>query len=62
MPVYCLGGIRYEGGVNLIQAFMYNVGTCRPDVKEEIHVEDHKNESTDAGHRGGPLRSSDEGR
>jgi len=40
VPVYCLGGIRYEGGVNLIQAFMCNVGTCRSDVKGEIQVED----------------------
>jgi len=26
--------------VNLIQAFMYNVGTCRSDDKGEIQVED----------------------
>jgi hypothetical protein len=40
VPVYRLNGIRYGGGVNLIQAFMCNVGTCRPDVKGEIQVED----------------------
>ena len=40
VPVYRPGGIRYGGGANLIQAFMYNVGTCRSDVKGEIQVED----------------------
>ncbi len=40
IPVYRLDGIRYGGGVNLIQAFMCNVGTCRSDNKGEIQVED----------------------
>jgi len=40
VPAYRLNGIRYGGGVNLIQAFMYNVGTCRSDGKGEIQVED----------------------
>jgi hypothetical protein len=40
VPVYRLNGIRYGGGVNLIQAFMCNVGTCRSDDKGEIQVED----------------------
>ena len=39
-PVYCLGGVRHKGGVNLIQAFAWNLGTCRPDVKGETQVED----------------------
>ena len=39
-PVYRLNDIRYGGGVNLIQAFMRNVGTCRSDDKGEIQVED----------------------
>jgi hypothetical protein len=39
-PVYWLGGIRHEGGVTLIQAFLCNVGTCRFDDKGEIQVED----------------------
>ena len=39
-PVYCLGGVRHKGGVNLIQAFAWNLGTCRPDVKGEAQVED----------------------
>ena len=37
-PAYCLGGARHKGGVNLIQAFVRNVGTCRLDVKGEIQV------------------------
>ena len=61
VPVYRLNGIRYGGGVNLIQAFMCNVGTCGSNDEGEIRWT-HKNESTDAGHRGGPPRSSDEGR
>lgn len=61
-PVYCPDGIRYRGGVKLVQAFMRNMGTCRFDVKGEIQVgSPHKNESTDAGHRGGTARSSVEG-
>ena len=40
VPAYRLNGIRYGGGANLIQAFMWNVGTCRSDAKGEIQVED----------------------
>lgn len=55
-------GIRHKGGVTLIQALVRNLGTCRPDVKGEIQAEGlRKDESTDAGHRGGATRSSDEG-
>jgi len=39
-PVYCPNGGRHKGGVNMILAFEWNVGTCRSDVKEEIQVED----------------------
>jgi hypothetical protein len=38
-PAYCLGGVRHKGGVNLIQASVRNVGTCRLDVKGEAQVE-----------------------
>jgi hypothetical protein len=31
---------RYGGGVNLVQAFVCNVGTCCSDGKGEIQVED----------------------
>jgi hypothetical protein len=44
----------------MILAFEWNLGTCRSDAKGEIQVEDHKDESTDAEHRGGLPRSSDE--
>ena len=58
-PAYCLGGVRHAGGVNLDQALVWNVGTCRPDAKGETQVERlHEGESTDAGHRGGPTRTS----
>jgi hypothetical protein len=39
-PVYCLGGVRHRGGVNLNQASVWNVGTCRSDGKGETRVED----------------------
>ncbi len=55
-------GIRHKGGVTLIQALVRNLGICRPDVKGEIQVEGlHKDESTDAGHRGGDVCSRAEG-
>ncbi len=55
-------GIRHKGGVNLIQALVRNLGTCRPDVKGEIQAEGlRKDESTDAGHRGGDVCSRVEG-
>ncbi len=60
-PAYCLGGVRHKGGVNLNQAFVWNVGTCGPDDKGETQVRGpHEGESTDAGRRGGITRSSDE--
>ena len=59
VPAYCLDGVRHAGGVNLIQAFVRNVGTCRPDVKGETQGgSTPKGESTDAGHRDGPTRIS----
>ena len=39
-PVYCLGGVRHAGGMNLSLALVWNVGTCRPDAKGEIQVEE----------------------
>ena len=45
--------------MNLDQALVGNVGTCRPDAKGETQVgSTHEGESTDAGHRGGPTRTS----
>lgn len=47
--------------MNLIQAFVGNVGSCRPDVKEKSKWRPHEDESTDAGHSGGVARTSEEG-
>jgi hypothetical protein len=38
IPVYCLNGVRYRGGMNLIQALVWNVGNWCPDKKGEIQV------------------------
>ena len=58
-PVYCLDGVRHAGGVNLIQALVWNVGTCRSDAKGEAQVgSTYEGESTDAGHRDGLTCSS----
>ena len=35
-----MGGIRHKGSANLIQALVWNVGTCRSDDKGEIQVEE----------------------
>jgi len=57
-----LGGVRHKGGMNLILAFVGNVGSCRPDVKGEIQGgSPTKGESTEAGHSGGVACSSGEG-
>lgn len=48
--------------MTLFQALVRNVGTCRPDAKGEIQAASRrKDESTDAGHRGGNTRSREEG-
>ena len=56
IPVYCLSGVRHKGGVTLDRAHVQNVGTCREKFKRRSR----KNESTEAGHRGGTTRNSDE--
>lgn len=35
-PVFCLRGNRHEGGASPVQAFVWNVGTYRSDVKGEL--------------------------
>ena len=61
-PAYGLVGVRRIGGVTLIQALVWNMGTCRPDAKGATQVGGpHECLSTDAGHGGGAARSSDEG-
>ena len=42
----------------MIQAFIGNVGTCALMLREKFKWKTHKNESIDAGHRGGVTRSS----
>ena len=55
-------GARLGGGVNPDQALLWNVGTCRPDVKGEAQVGGpRKSRSTEAGQRDGAARSRDEG-
>ena len=55
-------GVRLEGGVNLDQAFLRNVGTCRFDVKGASQTGDPRQTlSTKAKHRGRAVRSRDEG-
>ncbi len=51
-PAYCLGGVRHKGGVNLNQAFVWNVGTfasrgCKRDggrpseVGMQVQISNH---------------------
>ena len=38
-PAYWLDGVRHEGGVSVVQALVWNVGTCRLDAKGEVQAE-----------------------
>jgi len=38
-PFYCPGGNRHKDGMTCIQAFVWNLRTCRSAVKGEIQVE-----------------------
>lgn len=61
-PVYGSTGVRHEGGVIVIQAWMRNVGTCRSDAKGDAQAgSPRKRLSTEAGHRGGATHSRNEG-
>ena len=55
-----LGDIRHKGGVTLPQAFVWNVGTCRLDVKRDVQGRNPKGQRIDARHRDGATRSSEE--
>lgn len=60
-PVYGSTGVRHEGGVILIQAWMRNVGTCRSDAKGDAQAgSPRKRLSTEAEHRGGVARRREE--
>lgn len=55
-------GVRLVGGVNLVQAFVRNRRTCRPDDKGGGQAGNPcEAQSTDAGHRGRTVRSRVEG-
>ena len=55
-------GVRHEGGVTVILASIRNVRTCRSDVKGAGQAGGPcKTLSTEAEHRGGVARSSEEG-
>jgi hypothetical protein len=61
-PVDCPHGVRHGGGVTLLWAPVRNVGTCRSAAKGEAQVgSPHKSKSTEAKHRGGGVRSREEG-
>jgi len=61
-PADCPTGVRHEGGVTLRQASIRNTGTCHPDGKGATQAVSHREGlSTDAGYRGGDVRSRDEG-
>jgi len=61
-PVYGSTGVRHEGGVTLIQAWIRNVGTCRSDAKGDAQAgSPRKCQNTEAGHRDGGARSKEEG-
>jgi len=59
--VYCPVGVRHEGGVNSVQALVWNVGTCTPMPRERLKRPTRKSQSTEAGCRGGVACSSEEG-
>ena len=62
-PEFRPGGTRHKGGVSSDQALIRNVRTCRSDAKGRVQVDGlHEHASTDAEHRGGAVRSSEEAR
>jgi hypothetical protein len=70
LPARGPGGARCKGGVSSSQALAWKWRTCRLDTDDQLHlvargrtpsVEHRKGLSTDARHRDGAVRSSDEG-
>lgn len=55
-PVYGLGGVRCRGCMSLIQALMWNVGTCWFNVKGRGVAVVSDFASTDVNQRGGATR------
>ncbi len=60
IPAYGLVGVRHEGGVTLVQALVWNVGTCVSMSREALKWKPRESQSTEAGHRGGVTCSSAE--
>lgn len=50
-----------RGGVSSTQALVWNVGTCVSMPREQLKRTTRESLSTEAGHRGGAVRSSAEG-
>src|ERR1022692_5185838 len=76
LPARGPGGVRCKGGVSSLQALAWNRRICRLDTEGQSKWvmsapwssrgrtpcgHGHVGESSDARHRGGPARSSDEG-
>ena len=60
--MYCPHGVRHRGGVTVLWASVWNVGTGRSAAKGEAQVgSPHKSKSTETEHRGGGVRSREEG-
>src|SRR5215469_1069116 len=60
-PVYYSDGVRHEGGVNPVQALVWNVGTCIAMRREKLKRPTRESWSTEAECRGGVACSSEEG-
>ena len=60
VPVYGLGGVRRRDCMSLIQALVWNVGTCWLNAKGRGVAIVSNFASTDVSQRGGATRSSDE--
>jgi hypothetical protein len=58
--VYCSDGVRHRGGVTLVQAPEWNVGTCVSMRREKLKRTTRESQSTKAKCRGGVARSSEE--
>ena len=50
-----------RGGVSSMQALVWNVGTCASMRRKQLKRTTRESLSTDAGHRGGVTRCSEEG-
>ncbi len=61
LPVYGLKGVRRRGCMSLVQALVWNVGTCWLNAKGREAAMSSGFASTDVSQRGGATRSSGEG-